>query len=142
MYIPLAQMWVVDVTRSGLYGGDSFFMKQFFKQNADLIADSDVLRPYFADQLQDKEIAVDAYSKFAQALESGEMPRCGVIVDDDTGRSLTFYANYLHLKHGEVLLAGQDVKFDIESDRRSGKAPLFQEPAPLTPGDKPVAICW
>lgn len=41
----------------------------------------------------------------------------GVIVDSSSGEKLTVYANYVDLKENETLNRGQDVEYDIESQR-------------------------
>ena len=41
----------------------------------------------------------------------------GVILDLDTGKQLTVYANYINLKIGETLKVGQSVEYDIENNR-------------------------
>jgi len=41
----------------------------------------------------------------------------GIIVDTDSGKHLTLYANNIKLKDGEILNTGQDVVYDIENKR-------------------------
>ena len=42
---------------------------------------------------------------------------CGVIIDFNTGQPLTVYANFISLKRGETLQAGQEVEYEIENNR-------------------------
>ena len=80
VYIPKADLWVgrsrteADARR--------YFMEKFFVQNADIIAESSDLAPFFADQLNDQPVSGDAYVKFAKALGSLSMFKCGMIVDE------------------------------------------------------------
>jgi cold shock CspA family protein len=46
----------------------------------------------------------------------------GTIVDFDTGKQLSVYANYVLLKEGEFLKEAQDVEYDIETTRHSSWA--------------------
>ena len=41
----------------------------------------------------------------------------GIIVDLDSGQSLTVYANYVQLKKDETLKAGQEVEYEIQDNR-------------------------
>lgn len=59
-----------------------FFMKRFFIQNADIIADDAQLSPFFADQLEGRPISSNAYGEFAQAVGMGSIRKCGFIVDE------------------------------------------------------------
>ena len=43
----------------------------------------------------------------------------GIIIDFDTGRHFTVYANYINLKEGEMLKEGQEVEYDKESSRHN-----------------------
>ena len=40
----------------------------------------------------------------------------GVIIDADTGKQLTVYANYIKLLNGETLHEGQPVEFEVENN--------------------------
>jgi hypothetical protein len=59
-----------------------YFMKQFFIQNADIIAGDSGLSPFFADQLDDRPISANAYIEFAEAVGNGSVRKCGFIVDE------------------------------------------------------------
>lgn len=80
VYIPKADLWV-GRSRTEADAG-IYFMEKFFDQNADIIAESSDLAPFFADQLNDEPVSGDAYVKFAEALRSRSMPKCGMIVDE------------------------------------------------------------
>lgn len=41
----------------------------------------------------------------------------GIIVDFDTGQTLTVYANYIHLLNGDTLKTGQEVEYEVEYQR-------------------------
>ena len=47
---------------------------------------------------------------------------CGIIVDTDSGRQLTVYANDVKLKAGEALNSGIDVTYEIEMKRHENWA--------------------
>ena len=47
---------------------------------------------------------------------------CGIVVDSETGRQLTVYANYTSLEEGETLKAGQDVEYEIKNNRNENWA--------------------
>ncbi|MCA9402243.1 MAG: hypothetical protein KC897_00555 [Candidatus Omnitrophica bacterium] len=42
---------------------------------------------------------------------------CGCILDSVSNRTITVYANYFYLQRGQVVEAGQDVDYDILSNR-------------------------
>ncbi|MEI7998492.1 MAG: cold shock domain-containing protein [Candidatus Omnitrophota bacterium] len=46
----------------------------------------------------------------------------GSIIDSDSGRTLTVYANYIHLQEGAILKGGQEVEYDIECQRNENWA--------------------
>lgn len=46
----------------------------------------------------------------------------GSIVDFDTGQQFTVYANYINLRKGETLEKGQEVVYEIESNRHRNQA--------------------
>ena len=80
VYIPKADLWVESSESKA--DARRYFMEKFFVQNADIIAESSDLAPFFADQLNDEPVSGDAYVKFAEALRSRCMPKCGMIVDE------------------------------------------------------------
>ncbi|MCA9407506.1 MAG: cold shock domain-containing protein [Candidatus Omnitrophica bacterium] len=46
----------------------------------------------------------------------------GIIIGFDSGQRLTVYANYVKLPKGENLKIGQDVEYDVESNRHTNLA--------------------
>ena len=42
---------------------------------------------------------------------------CGTVIDFDTGRQLTIYANDINLKKEETLQEGQEVEYELENNR-------------------------
>ncbi len=47
---------------------------------------------------------------------------CGSIIDAGSGQTLIVYANYLRLVKGDILKAGQEMEYDIETNRNEGWA--------------------
>lgn len=46
----------------------------------------------------------------------------GSIIDEQTGQTLSVYANYIKLLAGDVLKPGQEVEYDIERQRNESWA--------------------
>ncbi len=46
----------------------------------------------------------------------------GSIIDTQSGRTLSVYANYVKLQDGQVLTIGQEVEYDIECQRNENWA--------------------
>jgi hypothetical protein len=83
-YIPAADIWVSGGETE--MEAQAFFMREFFRHNADLMVDacspSSELRPYFEDQLSDTPIRPNSYTDFASDLSDGKISfPCGFIVD-------------------------------------------------------------
>jgi hypothetical protein len=80
-YIPAAKSWV-DEAEGG--EGDAFLLRTLWRQNADVIAASDVLRPVFAAALEDGEqpFTKAVMQQLRKALHSPDSPAVGIIVDE------------------------------------------------------------
>jgi hypothetical protein len=52
VYIPMADRWVEEAMNEDK--ANKYLMKEFFKQNADIIAGDSRLSPFFEDQLNDQ----------------------------------------------------------------------------------------
>lgn len=79
VYIPDANAWVLEALAGR---GDVFFLKTLWKQNADLVAASDVLRPLFAAAMCDEDLESSVMGRLRDLLESRPGPSIGVIVDE------------------------------------------------------------
>jgi hypothetical protein len=80
VYIPMADQWVLEAMNEDK--ANKYLMKEFFKQNADIIAGDSRLSPFFEDQLNDQPIRDEAYVEFSKAIGENSVPNCGMIVDE------------------------------------------------------------
>ena len=80
-YIPRAQDWVKEAEHGN---GTVFLLETFWRQNADIIAASDALRPAFQAVMEDRaEPFTEAAMKvFRQAVALRAAPGAGIIVDE------------------------------------------------------------
>ena len=79
VYISAARAWV-EAAHDGR--GDDFFLDTLWRQNADLIAASDELRPVFAASLRDEAVGEGTMQRLRDVLRSRPGPSIGVIVDE------------------------------------------------------------
>lgn len=80
VYIESALAWVNEAKRGN---GDSFLLNKFFVQNADLILESDVLRPVFEAYIFGEELlSSSTMDRFAAALSWNTRLSIGIVVDE------------------------------------------------------------
>jgi len=82
VYISRAASWVTAAREQG--GGDAFLLDTFWRQNADLIIETPVLRRIFAAALQDAAAPFTAgvMTALRAAVRTPALPGCAVIMDD------------------------------------------------------------
>lgn len=80
-YISRSQDWVAAAKRGN---GDAFLLETFWRQNADVIAASDELRPFFKDAMEDRAqpFTEEALEALRRAVASRTVPGVGIIADE------------------------------------------------------------
>jgi hypothetical protein len=80
VYIPFASVWVREV-RAGK--GDEYFLTELLKQNADLIAANDILRPVFLPYwCREEKLCRDTLDRLTAALSANPSIAFGAIMDE------------------------------------------------------------
>ena len=80
VYIPRCDLW--EKASRTEQEAQIYFMRAFFKQNADLIEKDSQLVPFFEDQLIDDKVDPINYIRFCEAVREQRVRRCGFIADE------------------------------------------------------------
>jgi hypothetical protein len=104
-YVPRAQDWVKAAQRGS---GDAFLLETFWRQNADIIAASEALRPVFQAAMEDRAepFTAAAMEALRQAVAAPGGPGAGIIVDEAQAITQVVAALSLPSPIAEVQRAG------------------------------------